>query len=84
MLFLSVDKEDNKNKWEKYVKDYNLKGFHYLPSNDDNEKHISQLGKFIPLYYVFNTKTKKLVKIEGLPEQKELFYSEISEALQSN
>jgi thiol-disulfide isomerase/thioredoxin len=84
MLFLSVDKEDNKSKWEKYVKDYKLKGLHYLPSNYDKEKYISELSKFIPSYYIFNTKTKKLVKIEGLPEQKELFYSEISEALQSN
>jgi hypothetical protein len=84
MLFLSVDKEDNRGKWEKYVKDYNLKGLHYLPSNYDKEKYISELSKFIPSYYIFNTKTRKLVKIEGLPEQNELFYSEISEALQTN
>ena len=81
-LYLSVDKEEDAAKWEKYIKNYNLTGYHFLADTAYMEKHINQLGKFIPMYFVYNSKTKEFKVVEqGFPEEKEKFYAKIAKAL---
>lgn len=80
-LYLSVDKEENIIKWEKYIQDYNLKGYHFLANNIYREKFIEPLGETIPRYFIFNSKTKKLNLLKGLPQEKEIFYDNITKAL---
>lgn len=81
-LYLSVDKEEDVSKWKKNIKDYNLSGYHLLTNNAYREKFLEPLGKYIPMYLIYNSKTKKLKQIEGLPSEKESFYFKISEVLQ--
>jgi|GEM_PF-2643823 len=80
-LYVSVDKEDNITKWEKYIQDYTLTGYHFLGNNTYREKFLEPLGQFIPMYFVYNSKTKKMSKLEGLPKEKETFYANIGKAL---
>jgi len=79
-LYVSVDKEEDKNKWEKYIQDYNLTGYHFLASRSYQDKYLAQTQN-IPAYFIYNSKTKKLTRLEGLPSEKEIFYTKISEAL---
>ncbi len=81
ILYLSVDKEDEVSKWEKYIHDYKLTGLHYLGNKSYQEKHINPLGSTIPMYLLFNSKTKKLVKIEGFPSEKGKFYANVIKGL---
>ncbi len=80
-LYVSVDKEEELAKWEKYIQDYNLTGYHFLANNTYREKFLEPLGQFIPMYFVYNSKAKKLSKLEGLPKEKETFYANITKAL---
>jgi thiol-disulfide isomerase/thioredoxin len=80
-LYVSVDKEENITKWEKYIQDYNLTGYHFLANNIYREKFLEPLGETIPRYFVYNSKTKELKLLEGLPKEKEIFYTNISKAL---
>lgn len=80
-LYLSVDKEEDISKWKKNIKDYNLSGFHLLTNNAYREKFLEPLGKYIPMYLIYNSKTKVLKQIEDLPSEKEKFYAKIDKAL---
>ena len=81
ILYLSVDKEEDISKWEKYIQDYKLTGFHFLGNKSYQEKHINSFGSAIPMYLLFNSKTKKLIKIEGFPSEKEKFYTNVVKEL---
>lgn len=80
-LYLSVDKEKDILKWEKYINDYCLKGYHLLTNDIYSEKFIDPLGKYIPMYLLYNSKSKELKEIKGLPSEKEAFYMKINEIL---
>ena len=82
-LYLSVDKEESKIKWEKYIQDYNLIGYHFLAENRYREKYLEPLGSSIPRYFAYNSKTKKLILLEGYPSEKEKFYAQIIKALKN-
>lgn len=81
-LYLSVDKEDDSAKWEKYIEDYRLKGYHFLANKAYQEKFINPLGETIPRYFIYNSKKKELKLLEGVPSEKEKFYEGIAKALQ--
>jgi thiol-disulfide isomerase/thioredoxin len=80
-LYVSADKEEDILKWEKYIQDYNLKGYHFLANNTYQEKFLNPLSEFIPRYFIYNSKTKKLQLLEGFPSEKENFYAKIEKAL---
>lgn len=80
-LYISADKEEDILKWEKYIQDYNLKGYHFLANKTYQEKFLNPLSEFIPRYFIYNSKTKKLQLIEGLPSEKESFYDKIKKVM---
>ncbi|WP_394759733.1 TlpA family protein disulfide reductase [Flavobacterium sp.] len=81
-LYLSFDKEDDLIKWEKYIQDYNLTGYHFLANKAYQEKFLNPLSASIPRYFVYNSKTKELKQLEeGYPSEKETFYANITKAL---
>jgi thiol-disulfide isomerase/thioredoxin len=80
-LYLSFDKEEEITKWEKFIQDYNLTGYHFLANKAYQEKFLEPLSATIPRYFVYNSKTKELKPLEGLPKEKEIFYAKISKAL---
>lgn len=80
-LYVSFDKEEYILKWEKYIKSYNLTGYHFLANKAYQEKFLNPLSEIIPRYFVYNSKTKKLNPIEGYPREKEKFYANIAKAL---
>lgn len=80
-LYLSFDKEADITKWEKYIQDYNLIGYHFLANKAYQEKFLNPLSATIPRYFVYNSKTKELKPVEGLPSEKENFYAKIDKAL---
>ncbi|MDI9312325.1 MAG: thioredoxin-like domain-containing protein [Limnohabitans sp.] len=80
-VYVSFDKETELTKWEKYIQDYNLAAYHFLGDKNYQDKYLSTLSNTIPAYFVYNSKTKKLTKIEGLPSEKEKFYDNIANAL---
>jgi thiol-disulfide isomerase/thioredoxin len=80
-LYVSFDKEEETAKWEKYIQDYNLTGYHFLANKAYQEKFLNPLSAAIPRYFVYNSKTKELKPLEGLPKEKETFYANISKAL---
>lgn len=82
-IYVSFDKENDKNKWEKFIRDYNLKGYHFLGDKAYQEKFLNPLAEVIPRYFVFVSKTKQLVPLEGYPKEKESFYANIASALQT-
>ncbi|WP_394759988.1 TlpA family protein disulfide reductase [Flavobacterium sp.] len=80
-LYVSFDKEEETAKWEKYIQDYNLTGYHFLANKAYQEKFLNPLSAYIPRYFVYNSKTKELKQLEGLPKEKETFYANITKAL---
>ena len=80
-LYISFDKEEETVKWEKYIQDYNLTGYHFLGNKAYQEKFLNPLSAYIPRYFVYNYKTKELKLLEGLPKEKETFYANITKAL---
>jgi thiol-disulfide isomerase/thioredoxin len=80
-LYLSFDKEDDITKWEKYIQDYNLTGYHFLANKAYQEKFLNPLSATIPRYFVYNSKNKKLKQLEGYPSEKENFYTNITKVL---
>lgn len=80
-LFVSYDKEEDNVKWEKYINDYKLKGYHFLPDKTYQEKFMIPLSQSIPRYFLYRSKFKNLKPIEGYPSEKEKFYKEITRAL---
>ncbi|WP_395056086.1 TlpA family protein disulfide reductase [Flavobacterium sp.] len=81
ILYVSFDKEEETAKWEKYIQDYNLTGYHFLGNKAYQEKFLNPLSAYIPRYFVYNSKTKELKQLEGLPKEKETFYANIAKAL---
>jgi thiol-disulfide isomerase/thioredoxin len=82
-IYVSFDKENDKEKWEKYIKEYDLKGYHFLGDKTYQEKFLNPLSEVIPRYFVFVSKTKQLVPVEGYPKEKELFFTNITNALET-
>lgn len=82
-IYVSFDKENDMAKWEKYIQDYNLKGYHFLSDKAYQERFLNPLSEQIPRYFVFVSKTKLLVPIEGYPKEKESFYTNITSALET-
>jgi thiol-disulfide isomerase/thioredoxin len=80
-LYVSFDREEDINKWEKYIKDYNLKGYHFLANKAYKEKFLNTLSESIPRYLLYNCKTKTLKPLEGFPKDKENFYANITKTL---
>jgi thiol-disulfide isomerase/thioredoxin len=80
-LYVSFDKEEDITKWGKYIQDYNLIGYHFLANKAYQEKFLNPLSAYIPRYFVYNSKTKELKQLEGLPKEKETFYANIDKAL---
>ena len=78
-LYLSPD--ENAAKWEKYIQDYNLSGYHFLPDKAYQNKFLKLWGDAIPIYLIYNFKTREIKKLEGLPKEKEKFYNLIADAL---
>jgi hypothetical protein len=83
-LYLSFDSEDDIAKWEKYIQDYSLTGYHFLANKAYQEKFLNPLSQYIPRYFVYNSKTRKVKQLEeGFPNEKEKFYAKITKALQA-
>jgi thiol-disulfide isomerase/thioredoxin len=81
-LYVSFDKEEDKAKWGKYIQDYKLTGYHFLANKAYQKKFLDPLSPYIPRYFVYNSKTKKLKQLEeGFPKEKEIFYAKIEKAL---
>lgn len=80
-LYLSVDKEESKIKWEKFIESYHLTGYHFLAEDLYREKFINQYGEFIPMYWMYNSKNKKLIQVDGMPSEKDKFYNNITKIL---
>ncbi|MDX6187829.1 redoxin family protein [Flavobacterium sp. Fl-318] len=80
-LYVSQDKEEDITKWQKYIQDYNLTGYHFLADKAYVEKFINPLTAYIPRYFIYDSKTKKLKPLEGYPKEKEKFYTQIAKAL---
>ena len=58
-LYISFDKEEETVKWEKYIQDYNLTGYHFLGNKAYQEKFLNPLSAYITRYFVYNSKTKE-------------------------
>lgn len=80
-LFVSYDKDEDNIKWEKYINDYNLKGYHFLPNKIYQDKFIIPLSESIPRYFIYRSKFKDLKTIEGYPSEKEKFHKAITKVL---
>lgn len=81
ILYVTVDREVSSKRWAKMVSDYNLTGYHFYPSDNYKTQELNKLSDFVPFYLVYNSKTKKLIKIEGFPHEKEVFYKKLDDAV---
>lgn len=84
MLYVSLDSGSNTDGWEKFIRDYKLRGFHYMPEKtfvDSLGVTLSSEVITIPRYLLFNSHGQLVSKELAPPSSGELLYGQISKAL---
>lgn len=84
MLYVSMDSGSNIEGWGKFIRDYKLRGYHYMAEKG----FIDSLGNTlktevitIPRYLLFNSNGQLVSKGLAAPSTGEQLYGEISKAL---
>lgn len=81
-LYVSIDNEATLDLWKKMINDYSLVGYHFFSSEIyRDEKIMKSLIEYVPRYFVYNSKTKKITLVDGFPSEKQQFYKKISTSL---
>lgn len=80
-LYVTVDNEISENLWQKLIKNYNLNGYHFYPNEKYREKHLMPILQYVPRYFVYNSKTKELIRLEGYPSDTSVFHNNILKSL---
>lgn len=81
-MYVTIDNEASVDLWKKMINDYSLVGYHYFASEIyRNEKIMKAVIDYVPHYFVYNYKTKKITLVEGYPSEKQKFYDKITASL---
>ncbi|MNL68580.1 hypothetical protein D3C87_1933220 [compost metagenome] len=79
---MTIDNEASVDLWKKMISDYSLVGYHLFASEVyRNEKIMKEVIDYVPHYFVYNYKTKKITLVEGYPSEKQKFYDKITASL---
>jgi thiol-disulfide isomerase/thioredoxin len=84
MLYVSLDSGSNADGWEKFIRDYKLRGFHYMPAQpfiDALSTTLSSEVITIPRYLLFNSSGQLVSKELAPPSSGEQLFGQISKAL---
>lgn len=84
-LYVTFDSGSNLDAWGKFIRDYRLRGYHYMPA----KAFIESLGKTlsteaitIPRYLLFNSKGQLVLKEMAPPSSGQQLYGQITKALE--
>lgn len=81
-IYVTIDNEASVDLWKKMISDYSLVGYHLFASEVyRNEKIMKEVIDYVPHYFVYNYKTKKITLVEGYPSEKQKFYDKITASL---
>ncbi|MBI1226817.1 MAG: redoxin family protein [Bacteroidetes bacterium] len=85
LLYVSVDDESRSEKWQKVIKDKNLKGYHMMVNVALRDELIQRFGDgenlALPTYLIFDKKGKLAVKDAKQPSHEQLLFDQLSQYL---
>ncbi|MCC6723366.1 MAG: TlpA family protein disulfide reductase [Saprospiraceae bacterium] len=85
LLYVSVDDEERRAKWQKVIEDKNLTGYHILTNYALRDELIQQFGDgqnlALPTYLIFDKKGKLVEREAKQPSHNTLLFNQLSQYL---
>jgi thiol-disulfide isomerase/thioredoxin len=79
ILYVGIDEDGGAKLWKTNISDYKLEGYH-LFAGAKFRKDVMNIIKYVPKYYLYNSKGK-LVEIKSKPSEKGKMFAEIKSKL---
>ncbi len=85
LLYVSVDDEERRGKWQKVIEDKNLTGYHILTNYALRDELIQQFGDganlALPTYLIFDKKGKLVERNAKQPSHNTLLFNQLEQYL---
>lgn len=76
-LYISLDKPENKVRWEKSIRHYKLKGYHLLATPALAEVIRKEFGNYIPHFAIIDKEGKVVERNAPAPKQTDVLYEKL-------